>query len=82
MSKTLIWRYLKIVTRFSPPWPPFSFSTGPLDPSVEYAGKNIATMRYNSISHFAWGVFHREYVLLLKNRAEPPSEIRGNNEIH
>ena len=28
MSKTLIWRYLKIVTRFSPPWPPFSFSTG------------------------------------------------------
>ena len=53
MSKTLIWRYLKIVTRFSPPWPPFSFSTGPLDPSVEYTGKNImlqwGTIRFHTL---------------------------------
>ena len=32
--------YLKIVTPFSPSWPPFSFSMGHVDPSVENPGKN------------------------------------------
>ena len=34
--------YSYTVTRFSPLWPPFSFSVGPVDPSVENPGKNIA----------------------------------------
>ena len=42
MSKTSSYLYLKIVTRFSPSWPPFSFSMGPVDPRVENPGKNIA----------------------------------------
>ena len=30
------------MTHFSPSWPPFSFSMGPVDPRVENPGKNIA----------------------------------------
>ena len=37
------WRmYSYTATRFSPSWPPFSFSMGPVDPSVENPGKNTA----------------------------------------
>ena len=37
----------KIVTHFSPSWPPFSFSSmGLVDPSVENSGKNTVTL-YN-----------------------------------
>ena len=40
---TSSWRmYSYTVTRFSPSWPPFSFSMGPVDPSVENPGKNSA----------------------------------------
>ena len=37
------WRiYSYTVNRFSPSWPPLSFSMGPVDPSVENPGKNTA----------------------------------------
>ena len=37
------WRmYSYTVTRFSASWLPFSFSVGPVDPSVENPGKNTA----------------------------------------
>ena len=32
--------YLKVVTRFSPSRSPFSFSVGPVDPSVQNPGNN------------------------------------------
>ena len=38
--KMLSLLYLKIVTRFSPSWPLFSFSVGPVDPSAWTPGKN------------------------------------------
>ena len=33
--------YIKIVTHFSLSWPPFTFSMGFLDPSLENSGKNF-----------------------------------------
>ena len=44
VSKALSKLYLKIVTCFSPSWPPFSFSMGPVDPSVENPGTNNTEM--------------------------------------
>ena len=39
----LSWRiYSYTVTRFSPWWHPFSFSVGPVDPSLENPSKNTA----------------------------------------
>ena len=64
MSKTSSYLYLKIVTRFSPSWPPFSFSMGPMDPRVENPGKNTAPasvkcytfqISWNSVSYCTQG---------------------------
>ena len=43
------------MTAFSPPWPPFSFSMGPVDPSVsvENPGKNTAVTLRISVESIA-----------------------------
>ena len=49
--KTLSKLHLKIVSRFSPSWPPLSFSMGPVDPSVENPDNNTehyTCTRYNN----------------------------------
>ena len=52
------------MTRFSPSWPPFSFSMGPVDPRVENSGKNTAPasvkcykfqISWNSVSYCTQG---------------------------
>ena len=52
------------MTRFSPSWPPFSFSMGPVDPRVENPGKNTAPasvkcykfqISWNSVSYCTQG---------------------------
>ena len=52
------------MTRFSPSWPPFSFSMGPVDPRVENLGKNTAPasvkcykfqISWNSVSYCTQG---------------------------
>ena len=41
-------------------WPPFSFSVGPVDPSVRNPGKNTAVRTY-------WGMGHLDYYLCLNH---------------
>ena len=41
------------MTDFCPSWPPFSFSVGPVNPSVENPGKNTAVTLRTSVESTA-----------------------------
>lgn len=65
--------YLKIMVRFSPSWPPFSFSMGPEDTSVENPGKNTDWINLYPMDHLSNGWWLISWIApsciqLLKNK--------------
>ena len=59
-SNSDLWKCLELTVskncdRFSPSWPPFSFSMGPVDPSVENPGKNTDWINLYPMDHLSPG---------------------------
>ena len=82
--KTLSWHwlYLKIMTRFSSSWPSFSFSMGPVDPSVEIPGKNtgLLLVMKECIGYYMWHRFIWFQVCL--NFIQPVVSDNNNLPVH